>query len=184
MRGMWRSIGRICEEDKSGTFGKLLRKGIVKHKAIHSTVPCSDRICPGRHFVCLIFAKPLYLDESFRSQLFLGCRFVVFRTGGASQLVQTSIEMNQGGSGIFQVWSSSAARSRMLKYSKVSAAQSVQISIMEWLFLHRLLVRLNVPGYGMPFLDFDPSNNVRLQCISSPAVLQQLQQFAYLAMNL
>jgi hypothetical protein len=51
-------------------------------------------------------------------------------------------------------------------------------------FLHRLLVRLNIPGNRMPFLNFDPTHNIRLLRISLPSCPAVLAASAHLAMDL
>jgi hypothetical protein len=119
----WRCIGRVCEKDESSRFRNLLRKRVVKYEAVHSPLPFRNRKCPRRHLVCFVFAIPLYRNEAFGSQLFLGCRLVVLRCiRWASQLFEASIEMNKGvGSIIQMLWGWGIARSRMFEYSKVSA---------------------------------------------------------------
>jgi hypothetical protein len=165
--GLWRGIGRIFEKNESNGFRELLGKGIVEYEAVHSTLRFRNRIRSRRYLVGIVFPIPLYQDEAFRSQLILRRRGIFLCTRGSSYLVETGIEVNKGGGGIFQdLWSSGIARSGMLEYTKVSATKSAYISVRKQFPLHRFLVRLNVPGYCVPFVNLDPTNNVGLCCVS------------------
>lgn len=160
--GLWRGIGRIFEKNESNGFRELLGKGIVEYEAVHSTLRFRNRIRSRRYLVGIVFPIPLYQDEAFRSQLILRRRGIFLCTRGSSYLVETGIEVNKGGGGIFQdLWSSG-----MLEYTKVSAIRSAYVSVRELFSLHRLLVRLNVPGYCVPFINLNPANNVGLSCVS------------------
>jgi hypothetical protein len=161
---MWRRIARIREKYKCCSFRNLLGEGIIKDETIHPSLSFGNSICSRRHLVCVVFAIPLYLDESFCCQLLLGCRLVILCTRGAPELIDTGIEMSKGVRGIIQrLWGPSMTpRTRMLEYSKISTIKSAYASAPEWYFLHRLLVWLNIPGYGMTFFNLDPTNNIRL----------------------
>jgi hypothetical protein len=165
--GLWRGIGRIFEKNESNRFRELLGKGIVEYEAVHSTLRFRNRIRSRRYLVGIVFSIPLYQDEAFRSQLILRRRGIVLCTRWSSYLVETGIEVNKGGGGIFQdLWSSGIARSGVFEYTKVSATKSAYISVRIQCPLHRFLVRLNVPGYCVPFVNLDPTNNVGLCCVS------------------
>jgi hypothetical protein len=128
--GLWRGIGRIFEKDESNGFRKLLGKGIVEYEAIQSALRFRDRIRSSRYLVGIVFPIPVYQNEAFRPQLILGRRGIVLCTRGSSYLVNTGIEVNNGGGGILQdLWSSGIARSGMFEYTKVSAIKSAYVSV-------------------------------------------------------
>lgn len=64
-----RRAGRICQEDKGGRLGRLLRKGIVEDEAEHAAL--GDIVGPDRDLVGLAFAVPCYRDEALLGQLVL-----------------------------------------------------------------------------------------------------------------
>jgi hypothetical protein len=122
---VWRSIRGISEKDKGSGLRKLLGEGIVKYEAVHSTMSRRNWVCSHRHFVRLAFAVPLYRNEALRSQLFLGRRGVVFGSRGPSQLVETLVELKEGGRRIFKMLRGSCiARSWVLENAKISTIQS------------------------------------------------------------